>query len=221
VPQSWFDNLNDLSKDMSEVFDEWWLPDLDSIGSGAVPVNCPQAFYQPEAHTLLMGDLNPVVASQLAHERCLDLHDVAPLAGNLGHDVWFPRGRLFRRSGADVSDPSDVLFGIYIDDLCAIAFVSWRMLRGNVHGKFVSKHEGFVSEGQLLTRRADAAYAAEGWPRSTKKDQNDEPTGKMWGSDLLGAEGVAGINREKRCGLSALTLKHLNAPLTYRQKAGI
>ena len=93
---------------------------------------------------------------------------------------------------------SGTLFGIYIDDLCALAILPWSGLRA------------LPSDAELLCQRADATYAAEGWPRSAAKDQCDTDAWKMWGICIEGRKGKVGISREHRMQLATLTLRYLH-----------
>jgi hypothetical protein len=55
VPKSWFEDLEDESKDDCEEFDEWWASDLEAIRIGKGGTPCPAGFVQPLAKTLVMG----------------------------------------------------------------------------------------------------------------------------------------------------------------------
>ena len=74
--------------------------------------------------------------------------------------VSFP-GAMSNADVASGDDAHDVLFGVYIDGPCAIAFVSWKMLQWGPHSTFVSGHD-FVSEGHRLAQRAYRGYSLEG-----------------------------------------------------------
>ena len=63
------------------------------------------------------------------------------------------------------ADSQEVVFGIYIDDLSAVALVPWSLVGS------------LPSTAEELTQHADRIYEAENWPRSTHKDQCDEASG--------------------------------------------
>ena len=72
VPASWFDDLENTDFDDTLVDELWWDPDLESISKGAASVEAPAHFVQPQARTLVMGDLNAVLAAQVAHMNVLE-----------------------------------------------------------------------------------------------------------------------------------------------------
>jgi hypothetical protein len=194
VPMSWFENLDDVSLDDVPVFDEWCEADLVAIRTGKGGGACPKNFVQPMAKTLVMGDLNAVLLAQEAHLGLLDKAGVTGPSGDLGRARSFPRGAVCGGLGWGDKCSQEVLSGVYIDDLAALALVPWSAL-----GSLPSKAE-------LLCRKADATYESEGWPRSTAKDQCDEACGKTWGVTVEGNRGTVGIARDKRLQLAAVTL---------------
>jgi hypothetical protein len=62
---------------------------LESISSGAVGTRSPSQFVQPMAMTLVMGDLNAVVAAQEAHLGLLDSGGIGANAGDIGRNRFF------------------------------------------------------------------------------------------------------------------------------------
>ena len=78
----------------AEELQPWWAADLDLIqrGGGVPSLEYPEDYVQPQACTLLMGDLSAVFAAQLAHLNNLASHGVGEGAGCLDSDVGFPRG---------------------------------------------------------------------------------------------------------------------------------
>jgi hypothetical protein len=146
VPKSWFEDLEDESKDDCEEFDEWWASDLEAIRTGKGGTQCPAGFVQPLAKTLVMGERNAVLAAQEAHLGLLDQAGVTSVAGDLGRSVSFPRGAVCGGSAWGGSGSEEVLFGVYIDDLCAVGLVPW------------SRLGSLPSEAALLAVKADGVY---------------------------------------------------------------
>ena len=108
--------------------------------------------------------------------------------------------------------------------MAAIAFIPWRNLFKGRYAKLanaVSQAGSSLSAGALLAERADAAYAAEKWPGAMATDVVDQTRTKMWGGDLDGVEGIAGLARPKRGRLALLTLKYLGKRLLYVQRAAL
>ena len=209
VPASWFQFLDDPTLDDNGTYEEWCADDLESISSGAVDTRSPSHFAQPMAMALVMGDLNAVVAAQEAHLGLLDSGGIGANAGDIGRNRFFPRGRGLNhfRWGGPLEE--EILFDVYIDDLCAVALVPWSQV-GNA-----------VSGGARLVAQADALYASENWPRSVAKDANDVTDGKMWGYTLEGNRGVVSISREVRMQLSLLTLRSLHLRWKGRDYASL
>ena len=133
---------------LTTEFDDWWLPDLASIRSGAARVDCPASFTTPLATTLVMGDLNVVSMAELAHDGLLAARGVGGDAGDLVDSKSFPRGCIFN-SGRVGGSVEEALFGVYIDDLCAISLAPW--LRTGIP----------PSVGGKVALAADAVYAEE------------------------------------------------------------
>ena len=92
VPASWFENLDDTTLDDASDFESRWGADLDAIRAGVAGPEFPPGFLQPLARTLLMGDLNAVLAAQVAHFNLLERAGVTAGAGDLGASGSFPRG---------------------------------------------------------------------------------------------------------------------------------
>ena len=93
VPASWFNSFDDPTLEDSGAYEEWWADDLESISSGAVGTLSPSHFVQPMAMTLVMGDLNAVVAAQETHLGLLDSGGIGANAGDIGGNRFFPWGR--------------------------------------------------------------------------------------------------------------------------------
>ena len=81
VPASWFDTLEDLEFDEAKDFHHWWEADLEAVKTGRLCPVAPGTFLQPLARTLLMGDLNAVLAAQVAHCNLLSSSGVVAGAG--------------------------------------------------------------------------------------------------------------------------------------------
>ena len=77
-------------------------------------------------------------------------------------------------------------FVVYIDDLCAISLVPW------------SRSRFSPSLGGRLAERRTRRNAAEGWPQSKHKAQQDAVDAKMGGVALEGNAGKVVISRECR-----------------------
>ena len=80
-----------LDLDVSPDSDPWWQGDVVSIQTGAPGTDCRRGFVQPMPRTLVMGDLNVVVAAQEGHFGLLDRKGIRDGCGDLGRSERFPR----------------------------------------------------------------------------------------------------------------------------------
>ena len=107
--------------------------------------------------------------AQLAHAGLLAARDVSGGAGDLVDNELFPYGGIFFNSGGVDGLAEEIFFGVYIDDLCAISLIPW--LRAGIS----------PSVGNKVALAADSVHAAEGWPQSIKRAQNDLSDTNMGG----------------------------------------
>lgn len=143
---------------------------MESIRAGVPGVSSPPGFVQPQACTLVMGDLNAVWAAQEAHLSVLDTVGLNQIGGNVG-DSRFPRGPVSQQVWG-FGQLEELLFGVFIDDLAAFVMVPW----SHVHAP--------DNLGSLAAAWAVAQYLASGWPRAVNKDFNDK-SGRILGANVL------------------------------------
>ena len=151
---------------------------------------------QPCATVVLMGDLNAVYAAQAGHTHQLKEHGVFDESVDLAREGAFPRGEVSRRLAEDEPclDSEEVLVGVYIDDLGALAVVPWEKICKNS-----------TTLSGVVAARADAAYSELRLPQSSSKAQDEVLEGKLWGARVDGRRGLVGVEPGKRLLLSLLS----------------
>ena len=83
VPISWLQDLDNCDTREARDFDDWLSADLGAIASRSEPVPAPPCgSSHPVATTLVVGDLNAVIASQIANENNLERQGVTKGAGD-------------------------------------------------------------------------------------------------------------------------------------------
>ena len=114
-----------------------------------------------------MGDLNAVVVAQEAHLGLLEMHGIRVGAGNLGAASGFPRGPVRGGSWWCEGGAEEGLYGVYIDDLCALALAPWSRSNSSKSSSVDPSRD--LSVGMALVQKAGEAYEAEGWPKPESK----------------------------------------------------
>ena len=151
------------------LLDEWW--DRRGVGPKKGP-------YRVCLKVAGMGDLNTVDLGTAVHEGILRNHGVLDEAQQLHYGDPLP--------------PSDLLIGVYIDDLLILYVVVRSAARAR-------------GPDSALSVRASKAYVTEGVPEAERKAFDEKIDFESWGAEIRGGKGVIGAPLRTRRELWVLT----------------